>query len=113
MKSKIKVGDLRSVLWFQHEQETANNTFGTDIEWCDVFMSRGNIRPTSGLIWRRDASQEPGTTHVVTIRYDERFKRGQRIRCEGVNYTVHKAVITEHHRRRYLELHCEQEEFLV
>ena len=113
MKSVIKVGNLRSVLHFQLEKEVENDTFGKDIEWCDVFKTRGNVRTTSGLIWRRDASQEPSTTHIITIRFDDRFKRGMRVQENCINYTIHKAVILEHHRQRYLELHCEQEEVFV
>lgn len=109
----MKIAELRSVLEFQIEKETPNDTYGVDLTWATIFKVRGNVKTVSGDTWSRGASEEPNTTHIITIRHDSRFKRGMRIAHGNVNYTIHKAIIDEQDKKKYWLLSVEQEEVLI
>ena len=108
----MKTYELSSVLEFQEQKKVPNDTYGFDSKWELAFpITRGNIKGTK--YYRRGATEEPVTTHVITTRVHPDIKRGQRIHSDGINYTIHGIKIIEHHRQKYYEFMCEQEEVLI
>lgn len=106
----MKIGMLRSRIEFQTEVVTENAQFMKDHVWTTQFTTWGNIAVNSGLQFTRGVSSEPSTSHTVTIRERLDVVRGMRIRSDGINYTINRILFDVPAKKKYLILHCEQEE---
>jgi len=110
---KIKISQLRTHITVQEKHVSTDENFQPTVEFRPIFEAWAFVAGT-GTTFSKDQSSEPSTTHSMIVRYDPRFKVGQRVMDHDQNfYTIHAMSKDTHHRLEYFILDVEQEQTVL
>lgn len=101
----LSAGGLREPLVFQRRQTQSDGMGGQDLDWVDLFSTKGDVRPLSGREALTGMQREASVSHRIFIRYRDGLLPSDRIVMRG-NHMQIIAIINVEMRNRWLELQC-------
>lgn len=78
---------------------------GQDLDWVDLFSTKGDVRPLSGREALTGMQREASVSHRIFIRYRDGLLPSDRIVMRGNPMQI-IAIINVEMRNRWLELQC-------
>lgn len=103
----LSAGGLREPLVFQRRQTQSDGMGGQDLDWVDLFSTKGDVRPLSGREALTGMQREASVSHRIFIRYRDGLLPSDRIVMRGNPMQI-IAIINVEMRNRWLELQCLQ-----
>lgn len=103
----LSAGGLREPLVFQRRQTQSDGMGGQDLDWVDLFGTKGDVRPLSGREALTGMQREASVSHRIFIRYRDGLLPSDRIVMRGNPMQI-IAIINVEMRNRWLELQCLQ-----
>lgn len=101
----LSAGGLREPLVFQRHQTQSDGMGGQDLDWVDLFSTKGDVRPLSGREAMTGMQREASVSHRIFIRYRDGIFPSDRIVMRGNPMQI-IAIINVEMRNRWLELQC-------
>lgn len=101
----LSAGGLREPLVFQRRQTQSDGMGGQDLDWVDLFSTKGDVRPLSGREAMTGMQREASVSHCIFIRYRDGILPSDRIVMRGNPMQI-IAIINVEMRNRWLELQC-------
>lgn len=101
----LSAGGLRETLVFQRRQTQSDGMGGQDLDWVDLFSTKGDVRPLSGREALTGMQREASVSHRIFIRYRDGLLPSDRIVMRGNPMQI-IAIINVEMRNRWLELQC-------
>ena len=101
----LSAGGLREPLVFQRRQTQSDSMGGQDLDWVDLFSTKGDVRPLSGREALTGMQREASVSHRIFIRYRDGILPSDRIVMRGNPMQI-IAIINVEMRNRWLELQC-------
>lgn len=101
----LSAGGLREPLVFQRCQTQSDGMGGQDLDWVDLFNTKGDVRPLSGREALTGMQREASVSHRIFIRYRDGLLPSDRIVMRGNPMQI-IAIINVEMRNRWLELQC-------
>ena len=101
----LSAGGLREPLVFQRRQTQSDGMGGQDLDWVDLFSTKGDVRPLSGREALTGMQREASVSHRIFIRYRDGLLPSDRIVMRGNPMQI-IAIINVEMRNRWLELQC-------
>jgi len=98
------IGELNTHFTTQEETKVTNSRGGVDIQWVSISKDWGRLEATSGLAQAYSNNLENKVTHKITIRNNNKMKRGMRMFYQDFYVTVVTIISHSHARKRYMEL---------
>ncbi len=101
----LSAGGLREPLVFQRRQTQPDGMGGQDLDWVDLFSTKGDVRPLSGREALTGMQREASVSHRIFIRYRDGLLPSDRILMRGKPMQI-IAIINVEMRNRWFELQC-------